>query len=132
MLGYTLFQLLKPFLEKLRTAYATTARYLQKKLPLASPTLMALSALDPCLRGHSQAGIHLKRLSGLLRHMLPTGDVHLEIVRYNLDVSLPKFNDGDCVVEWWGHVFQRREKYPALITLVKCGLSVFHGPKVES
>lgn len=132
ILWCTLFQLLKQFLEKLRTAYTTTATYLQKKLPLVSPTLMALSALDPALKGHSQAVIQLKKLSGLLSHLLPTSDIHQEIIRYNVDTSFPKFNNGDCVVEWWGHVFERRDKYPALITLVKCGLSIFHGPRVES
>ncbi|XP_034146338.1 uncharacterized protein LOC109615009 [Esox lucius] len=51
--------LLVPFLADVRKAYITTAVYLQKKLPLASPTLTALSALDPLLRGHSQATIQL-------------------------------------------------------------------------
>ncbi|KAG5278675.1 hypothetical protein AALO_G00101550, partial [Alosa alosa] len=118
--------LLKPFLQKLKNAYTTTASYLQKKLPLASPTLIALSALDPSLRGHSQAAVQLKTLSRLLSHLVPTENIHLEIVRYNVDVSLPRFGDRDCVVEWWGHVFQRKDKYPALISLVKCGLSIFH------
>lgn len=56
-----LFKLLVPFLADVRKAYITTAVYLQKKLPLASPTLTALSALDPLLKGHSQATIQLKR-----------------------------------------------------------------------
>lgn len=56
-----LCQLLVPFLAEVRKAYITTAVYLQKKLPLASPTLTALSALDPLLRGHSQAVIQFKR-----------------------------------------------------------------------
>ncbi|XP_077065678.1 uncharacterized protein LOC143718544 [Siphateles boraxobius] len=53
--------LLLPFLADVRKACITVAVYLQKKLPLASPTLTALSDLDPLLRGHSQATIQLKR-----------------------------------------------------------------------
>lgn len=69
----------------------------------------------------------------MLGHLLPAGsDTHQEILRYNVDLSLPSFKNGDCLVEWWGHVFEKREKYPALTALVKCGLSIFHGPRVES
>lgn len=119
-------------MEKLKTAYTTTAAYMQTKLPLDSPTLKALSALDPLLRGHSQGPIQLKRLSGMLSHFLPTGcDVHQEILKYSVDLALPAFKEGDCFLEWWDHVFQR-EKYQALTALVKSALSIFHGPRVES
>ncbi|XP_030272286.1 uncharacterized protein LOC115581383 [Sparus aurata] len=76
--------LLVPFLADVRKAYVTTAVYLQK-LPLASPTLTALSALDPLLRGHSQATIQLKRLSGMLKHLLPADqDIQRELVQLML------------------------------------------------
>lgn len=42
----------------------------------------ALSALDPLLRGHSQASIQLKKLWGMLTHLLPTG---CDILRSNVD-----------------------------------------------
>ncbi|XP_034534681.1 uncharacterized protein LOC117809114 [Notolabrus celidotus] len=125
--------LLMPFLADVRKAYTTTAVYLQKKLPLASPTLTALSALDPLLRGHSQATIQLKRLSGMLGHLLPAGhDVHRELLLFNVDLSIPSFKEGDSMVEWWGTVFDKPDKYPTLSALVKCCLSIFHGPRVES
>ncbi|KAF3857796.1 hypothetical protein F7725_010997 [Dissostichus mawsoni] len=119
--------LLVPFLADVRKAYITTAVYLQKKLPLASPTLTALSALDPLLRGHSQATIQLKRLSGMLRHLLPADqDIQRELVRFNVDLTIPSFKEGESIVEWWP------DKYPSLSAMVKCCLSIFHGPRVES
>ncbi|RXN22565.1 hypothetical protein ROHU_023414 [Labeo rohita] len=125
--------LLVPFLADIRKAYITTAVYLQKKLPLASPTLTALSALDPLLRGHSQATIQLKKLSGMLRHLLPADqDIHRELVQFNVDLTIPSFKEGESIVEWWGHVFDKLDKYPSLSVLVKCCLSIFHGPRVES
>lgn len=105
---------------------------MQAKLPLDSQTLKALSGLDPLLRGHSQGPIQLKRLSGMLNHLLPSGcDVHQEILKFSVDLALPVFREGDCFVEWWHHVFQK-EKYQALTALVKSALSIFHGPRVES
>ena len=128
-----MFQLLEPFLKQVRTAYTTTAVYMQKKLPLSSRTLIALSSLDPLLRGHSQATIQLKRLGGMLDHLLPAvNDIHKEILLYNIDLNMPTFKEGDSMVEWWGHVFDNGPKYPALSAMVKCALSIFHGPRVES
>ncbi|KAL2089343.1 hypothetical protein ACEWY4_014031 [Coilia grayii] len=125
--------LLVTFLARVRKAYTTTAVYLQKKLPLNSPTLIALSALDPLLRGRSQATIQLKRLGGMLSHLLPENqDLQRELVHFNVDLTLPRYKEGDRVVEWWGHVFDQPGKYPTLSALVKCCLSIFHGPRVES
>ncbi|KAL6478662.1 hypothetical protein MHYP_G00120950 [Metynnis hypsauchen] len=125
--------LLVPFLASVRKAYITTAVYLQKKLPLNSPTLIALSALDPLLRGHSQATIQLKRLSAMLNHLLPEDqDLSRELVQFSVDLTLPRYKEGDGMVDWWGHVFHQPGKYPALSALAKCCLSIFHGPRVES
>ncbi|KAK5895544.1 hypothetical protein CgunFtcFv8_009229 [Champsocephalus gunnari] len=94
-----------------RKAYITTAVCLQKKLPLVSLTLTAMSALDPLLRGHSQATIQLKRLSGMLRHLLPADqDIQRELVRFNVDLTIPSFKEGESMVEWWGHVFDKPDK----------------------
>ncbi|KAK1902004.1 Zinc finger BED domain containing protein 5 [Dissostichus eleginoides] len=71
------------FLNTVKTAYISTAAYMQKKLPLNSRTLQALSALDPLVRGHSETGILLKRLSGpeMMGHLVPPQcDVPLEVV----------------------------------------------------
>ncbi|TKS69503.1 hypothetical protein D9C73_003568 [Collichthys lucidus] len=81
------------------------------KLPLDSQTLKALSALDPLLRGHSQGPIQLKRLSGMLNHLLPTGcDVHQEILKFSVDLALPVFREGDCFVEWVESAFSLMNK----------------------
>ncbi|CAL8236074.1 unnamed protein product, partial [Boreogadus saida] len=75
------FQLLKTFLESVSQAYITTGLYLQNKLPLENPILQSLSAVDPILRGHSQAVIHLKKLATNLQQFTdPESDVHLEIM----------------------------------------------------
>ncbi|KAL6473244.1 hypothetical protein MHYP_G00194320 [Metynnis hypsauchen] len=125
--------LLVPFLASVRKAYITTAVYLQKKLPLNSPTLIALSALDPLLRGHSQATLQLKRLSAMLNPLLPEDqDLSRELVQFSVDLTLPRYKEGDGMVDWWGHVFHQPGKYPALSALAKCCLSIFHGPRVES
>ncbi|CAJ1061482.1 hypothetical protein ROHU_023414 [Xyrichtys novacula] len=125
------FQLLVPFLASVRKAYITTA--VQKKLPLDSPTLIALSALDPLLQGHSQAISQLKRLSAMLSHLLlEDQDLPRELVQFSVDQILPRYKEGDGIVEWWGHVFDKPGKYPVLSALAKCGFSIFHGPRVES
>ncbi|XP_070404706.1 uncharacterized protein [Nothobranchius furzeri] len=98
-------ELLMPFLANFRKAYTTTALYLQKKLLWASPTLMALSALDPLERGHSQSAIQLKKLSGMLQHLLPAHqDIQRGLLKLNVDLSHPSFKEGDNMVGWWGHV----------------------------
>ena len=133
MCSLSVFQLLKTFLHQARKAYTTTASYLQKKLPLASQTLRALSALHPLLRGHSQAVVQLKKLGGLMEHLLPVDqDLHKELTLYTTDLSLSSFKEGESMVDWWCQVFEKGEKYPALGTLVRCALSIFHGPTVES
>lgn len=120
------------FLETVKTAYLTTAAYMQKKLPLNSKTLQSLSALDPLVRGHSVTGILLKRLAGMMSHLVPPHyDVPLEVVKFNVDSTLPMYNDGDDMVTWWAKVFDTG-RYPGLNHVVRGCLSIFHGPMVES
>ncbi|KAF0042478.1 hypothetical protein F2P81_006010 [Scophthalmus maximus] len=59
--------LLKPSFEEVSQAYSTCAKYLQKKVPLQSKTLQCLSAMDPVVRGHSQTGFELKKLTQMIR-----------------------------------------------------------------
>lgn len=69
----------------------------------------------------------------MLSHLLPEHqDLPRELVQFNVDLTLPRYKEGDGVVEWWGHVFQLQGKYPTLSTLVRCCISIFHGPRVES
>ena len=64
-------------------------------------------------------------------HLLPDVDTHQEILQYNVDQSLPSFQDGDDVVRWWACV-DYTGKYPGLCQAVKAAMSIFHGPLVES
>lgn len=50
---HNVFQMVQKFLNAVKTAYMTTAAYMQKKMPLDSMTLQLLSAHDPVVRGHS-------------------------------------------------------------------------------
>ena len=69
----------------------------------------------------------------MLKHLLPEDkDIHREIVQFTIDRSLPTFTEGESMVEWWGQVFEKAEKYPSLGAMVRCCLSIFHGPRVES
>ncbi|XP_059891711.1 uncharacterized protein LOC132445645 [Gadus macrocephalus] len=69
----------------------------------------------------------------MLRHLLPADqDIQRELVQFNVDLTIPSFKEGECIVEWWGHVFDKPDKYPSLSAMVKCCLSIFHGPRVES
>lgn len=69
----------------------------------------------------------------MLRHLLPADqDIQKELLLFNVDLSIPSFKEGECIVEWWGHAFDKQDKYPSLNALVKCCLSIFHGPRVES
>ncbi|KAI4821041.1 hypothetical protein KUCAC02_028993 [Chaenocephalus aceratus] len=69
----------------------------------------------------------------MLRHLLPADqDIQRELVRFNVDLTIPSFKEGESIVEWWGHVFDKPDKYPSLSAMVKCCLSIFHGPRVES
>lgn len=122
------------FLNTVNTAYMSTAAYMQRKLPLNSKTLLALSALDPLVRGHSETGKLLKRLSGpgMMGHLVPPQcDLPLEVLKFNVDSTLPLYTDGDNVVTWWGNVIDT-ERYPGLNHVVRGALSIFHGPMVES
>ncbi|XP_051512226.1 uncharacterized protein LOC127416743 [Myxocyprinus asiaticus] len=126
------YSLLKPFLQQVSRAYTTCAKYLQKKLPLHSKTLQCLSAMDPVVRGQSQTGFELKKLTQMMSHMLPPdAATHQEILQYSVDQTLPTFKEGDDVVTWWVSVFETG-KYPRLCQAVKAAMSIFHGPLVES
>lgn len=64
-------------------------------------------------------------------HLLPDVDTHQAILQYNLDQSLPSFQDGDDVVRWWACV-DDTGKYPGLCQAVNAAMSIFHGLLVES
>lgn len=125
-------QLLKGFHEKVINAFTTTAKYLQRKLLIRSATLRSLSSLDPTIRGQSLTGNCLKKLAAMMKHLIPAeSDVHMEIIKYNVDPCLAPYKEEEDVVEWWTHVM-KTGRYPALNQVVISALSIFHGPVVES
>lgn len=116
------FQIVQKFLSVVKTAYMTTAAYMQKKMPLDSMTLQLLSAHDPVVRGHSQTGILLKRLARMMDHSVPPEfQLPLEVVKFNVDSTLPPYKDEDNMVKWWG-----------LNQILLVSPSIFHGPIVKS
>ncbi|KAI9547193.1 hypothetical protein NQZ68_020014 [Dissostichus eleginoides] len=59
------------------------------------------------VRGHSQAGFELKKLTYLMSYQLPPdADTHQEILQYSVNQTLPTFREGDDVVSWWASVFE--------------------------
>ncbi len=119
------------FITCVKDAYITTAQYMQKKLPLNSATLKALSALDPMIRGHSVAVREMENLAGILGHVLPKdASVQLEIRKYSVDSVLAQENQED-IVKFWSCT-RIKEKYPGLQKMAQAALSIFHGPMVES
>ncbi|XDV48613.1 hypothetical protein PO909_018003 [Leuciscus waleckii] len=65
-----------------------------------------------------------------MKHVVPLeSDITQEIIRYNVDPNLAKYEDD--IVKWWGHVMSLG-KYPALSQVIRGALSIFHGPLVES
>lgn len=101
-------------------------------MPLRSKTLQALSSIDPVVRGHSEAEAQLRKLADIMKHLVPQeSDITQEIIHYNIDATLPQYQEGDNMVMWWAHVMSTG-KYPALSEVVKGAVSIFHGPMVES
>lgn len=122
------------FRKKVLDAYISAADIMLKKLPLNSPTFLALSALDPTLRQHTVVKQNLDKLGNLLKHLL----THEEVKQYSNDVrsyvnddSLGQFEDGGRLEKWWtgGNVVA---KYPALSKIAAAAITIFHGPQVES
>lgn len=126
----------KEFREHLRSAYLTCGSYMQKKLPLDSPTLKALSCIDPCARGHSITQKGMRKLVteiGFKHFLTPSGQdaVLREIINYQIDRGLPQYSQGADVVDWWSKVMNTG-RYPHLSKIVAAAFSIFHGPQVES
>jgi hypothetical protein len=124
------------FYTKLRRAYISCATYLQKKLPLANPFLIYVSALNPSKRGQTGTLKKLELLPTLVTNVLTKEELEyylLEIRRYEVDDLPPfvAFEKNLRLDEWWSFVFQTKQ-YPCLSKLVKAIISCFHGPVVES
>ncbi|KAL5010546.1 hypothetical protein ScPMuIL_012851 [Solemya velum] len=120
------------FLDRASTAFIKCAQYLQKKLPLNNPLLRAVSAIDPVVRGHSQCCKALKSLKALVPCKLSLEDedqYDLQVHRFQVDPNLPAVDDDTRIDTWWASVMATNQ-YPALCSMVKAVLSIFHGPQV--
>ena len=74
------------FIKRALNAYGSTTKCLQDKLPLANKFLMHVSALDPLVRGHTQAQRYMKALPSLLTNALKEDELEmfmLEVQHYN-------------------------------------------------
>lgn len=128
-------RLVVDFTEKVKKAYEDCATYLQKKLPLDSKVLRALSCLDPDIRGNSRT---LELLEGLI-DLLPKGFLtsqemnafSTEVQKYASDMRLPDFHDRCRVDVWWTAV-KNAGRFPVLSKVALALLSCFHGPQIES
>ncbi|CAM1291290.1 FBN1 (predicted) [Pycnogonum litorale] len=124
----------RSFLNRACTAFMQCAQYLQKKLPLDNPVLRAVSAIDPVVRGHSQSCKALKSLKAMVPCKMSLDDedqFDLQVHRFQVDDKLLAVDDDTRVDAWWASVMATN-RYPALCSMVKAVLSIFHGPQVES
>ena len=127
-------KVVEEFMENVSTAYVTCGKYMQKKLPLDSEVLFALSCIDPVIRGSAVCGRELKKLPRLLPCNLTDEEedmYELEVHQYQVDGALPPPAVATRLDEWWAKVFACG-RYVALPKVVATALSIFHGPHVES
>ena len=118
------------FKEKLMSAYVSTAKYMQKKLPLGNSVLKTLSLLDPIAFGQSETAVLI--LLRKLPYFFPTinaPDFNEEIMKLQSDMDINTGEDADLDA-WWCSVF-KLHKYPSVEKVVTACLSIFSGPRVE-
>ena len=145
-----------------KTGLIEGAKYLQKKVPLDNPLLMALSGLDPVLQSSSHHQIQKPLASlpkSLTNVLLPEEKVLYEtqILNYMVDPSLPvympptkidkdetsgksnskaleKSNDPNVYsrADEWWAAVKKTGRYNQLTKVAFAALSCFHGPLVES
>ncbi|RUS81632.1 hypothetical protein EGW08_010595 [Elysia chlorotica] len=116
------------FRTKLHSSFISTAKYMQKKLPLSNTVLSTLSLLDPLAFGQTETGILLKKLPDFF----PTIDApgfSSEIMDMQADVDIVAAEGVDLDV-WWSSVF-KLNRYPSVEKVVTACLSIFTGPRVE-
>lgn len=119
------------FLTRALNAYTSTAKCLQDKLPLANKFIMHVSALDPLVRGHTQAHRYMKALPSLLTNVLKEDELEmymLEVQHYNT-AKLPNPTLKTKIDEWW---LERACRYPTIWEVVKAVVTCFHRISVES
>ena len=67
-------------------------KFLQKKMPINNTLLKSASAIDPCLREHSQAVKLLKQLPKFMPNVIADtvqSQFEMEVHKYVVDPSLP-------------------------------------------
>ena len=116
------------FKEKLMSAYVSTAKYMQKKLPLGNSVLKTLSLLDPIAFGQSETAVLLRKLPSFFP-TINAPDFNEEIMKLQSDMDINTGEDADLDA-WWSSVF-KLHKYPSVEKVVTACLSIFSGPRVE-
>lgn len=119
------------FLTRALNAYTARAKCLQDKFPPANKFLMHASALDPSVRGHTQAQRYIKALPSLLTNVLKGDELEmfmLEVQHYNT-AKLPNPTPETKIDEWW---VERACRYPTIWEVVKAVVTCFHGISAES
>ncbi|KAJ8300689.1 hypothetical protein KUTeg_022208 [Tegillarca granosa] len=129
---------MKEFLMKVEKGYEECAAYLQKKLPLDSPLLKAITSIDPLARQHSIFVTRMKKLPGLVTNVLQDEELesfHQEVLKYQVDKMLPSPltpDDSNIRCDHYWATVDKTGRYPMLCKMAKALLSCFHGPQVES
>ena len=121
------------FLDEVKAAYVATGLNFQKKMPVKNKLLKHLSALDPIVRGHTEAMQYMKSLPHLATNVLREEDLKtytLEVQRFHTDSTLHVALLDMQLDTWWALVFLIG-KFSALSKMVAALLSCFHGPQVE-
>jgi len=95
---------------------------------------------DDCIDTYRLPSVSILYRYGLYRpspnnfqHLLTNkekDEVGRELLKYSVDHNLGSVSE-QSVVQWWAKVSERK-CYPALCKIASAGLSIFHGPAVES
>ena len=125
----------------LRIAYIKTGEYMLKKLPIENPTLLALSSLDPEVRGWDSSMDLTISLGQMLKSFLGEEAADTESFELQLEaesrayhnapkVEIPVLEKEDnCLVFWNAELISSH--FPLLTKIANVAFSIFHGPAIE-
>lgn len=140
------------FKSTLKKAYIKCTKYMVEKLPYDNSALIALTCLNPLLRGQTTTFTGFLKLSDLMTSVLTPDEkngLDEELRAYQIDEKITEnmvynfsLNNVDTtktpkdIDEYWSEIFEMTsflgaKKYCILEKLVKAALSCFHGPAVE-
>ena len=117
------------FMEHTTRAYIDCSNYLLNKLPLNSPVLRCLSAIDPVVQQTSEGLRLMEELPKYLQVLSEDEEVSytIELKKISL-LDLPSC-DNLKPDEWWGAVL-KHSNLPLVKRVLSAGLSLFTGPVI--